>query len=146
MTLKTFCACASAILLANTVYVASAASPTVFYMGNVLAHVVFGVVLWVAALILIARDRKFRRNRFVVVAFVSLTVAAAFAAELVRRGNLLEARWVLIAHIAAGVVATAALLPLATRLARSTGGARRFGAAYQLAAALLVVVPAAAAS
>ena len=62
-----------------------------------------------------------------------------------RRGNLLEVRWVLIAHIAAGVVATAALLPLAWRLAtRTTGGARRFGVAYQVAAGLLVVVPAAA--
>ena len=85
MTLKVFCACAAAVLLANTVYIASAASPTVFYMGNVLAHVVLGAVLWVAALILLARDREFRGNRLVAVAFVSLTVAAAFAAELVRR-------------------------------------------------------------
>ena len=37
MTLKTFCGYAAAILLANTAYIAAAASPTVFYMGNVLA-------------------------------------------------------------------------------------------------------------
>ena len=77
---------------------------------------------------------------------MALTVAAAFAVELIRRGNLLEVRWVLIAHVVAGAIATAALLPLAWRLAtRGTGSARRFGVAYQLSAALLVVAPAAAA-
>src|SRR5687768_6452829 len=144
MTLKIFCAYAAAILLANTAYIAAAASPTVFYMANVLAHVVLGAAVWIAALGLLARDRELRRTRSVQLAFVALTVAAAFAVELVRRGNLLEVRWVLISHIAAGAVATVALIPLAWRLARTTGGARRFGVAYQLAAVLLVVVPAAA--
>src|SRR5688572_14588426 len=140
VTLKTFCGYGAALLLANTAYIAAAASPTVFYMGNVLAHVVLGAVLWVAALILVARHREFRSA--VLPAFVALTVAAAFAAELVRRGNLLEVRWVLITHVVAGAIATAALLPLAWRLAtRGAGGARRFGLAYQFVAALLVVVP-----
>src|SRR5687767_11542511 len=76
VTLKTFCASAAALLLANTAYLAAAASPTVFYMGNVLAHVVLGAVLWIAALILLARNLSRRSpwaeadNRFVVVAFV----------------------------------------------------------------------------
>ena len=122
MTLKTFCAYAAAMLLANTAYIAAAASPTVFYMSNVLAHVVLGAVVWVAALGLLARDGELRRLRSVQLAFVALTVAAAFAVELVRRGNLLELRWVLIAHVAAGAIATAALVPLAWRLAtRGTG-------------------------
>jgi tetratricopeptide (TPR) repeat protein len=152
MTLTAFSACAAVILLANTAYIAAAASPTVFYMGNVLAHVVLGAVLWVAALGLLVRnlsrqspqaeaDSETRRNRWVGVAFVALTIAAGFAVELVRRGNLLEVRWVLIAHIAAGGVATAALMPLAWSLARGTGVERRFGAAYQLASVLLVVAP-----
>ena len=58
MTLKTFCAYAAVMLLANTAYIAAAASPTVFYMGNVLAHVVLGAVVWVAALGLLARDLR----------------------------------------------------------------------------------------
>ncbi len=62
MTLKTLCAYAAAILLANTAYIAAAASPTVFYMGNVLAHVVLGAVVWVAALGLLATDRELRRR------------------------------------------------------------------------------------
>lgn len=146
MTLKTFCAFAAVILLANTAYIAAAASPTVFYMGNVLAHVVLGAVVWVAALGLLARDRELRRRRTAQLVFLALTLAAVFAAELVRRGNLLELRWVLIAHVTAGAIATAALVPLARRAAtRGTGSARRFGVAYQVLAVLLVVVPAAAA-
>jgi tetratricopeptide (TPR) repeat protein len=136
MRLRTFCAYAAVLLLANTAYIAAAASPTVFYMSNVLAHLVLGAVVWVSALILVARDHELRRMRFFVAAIVSLTVAAAFAVEIVRRGNLLEVRWVLIAHIAAGALATAALLPLAWRLSRE-----RFGIAYQLAVVLLVVAP-----
>src|SRR5688500_7978211 len=148
VTLKTFCGLAAVLLLANTAYIAAAASPTVFYMGNVLAHVVLGAVVWIAALVLLAGSLSHRSpgaeadgNRFAGVAFVSLPVAAAFAAELVRRGNLLEVRWVLISHVVAGAIATAALLPLAWRLARTAGSARQFGVAYQLAAVLVVVVP-----
>ena len=144
MTLKTFFGYAAAILLANTVYISAAASPTVFYMGNVLAHVVLGAAVWIAALYLLVRNRELRRTRSVQLAFVAMTVAAAFAAELVRRGNLLEVRWVLISHVVAGAIAAAALLPLAWRLAtRRAGGTRRFGIAYQFAAVLLAVVPAA---
>jgi hypothetical protein len=36
------------VLLVNTAYIASFASPTVFYMGNVFIHLVLGVVLTVA--------------------------------------------------------------------------------------------------
>ena len=145
VTLKTLCGYGAALLLANTAYIAAAASPTVFYMGNVLAHLVLGAVVWIAALSLLIKERQLRRIRSVQLAFVALTVAAGFAAELVRRGNLLEVRWVLIAHVAAGAIATAALVPLAWRLAaRGAGGAKRFAVAYQLAAGLLVVVPVAA--
>ncbi len=146
MTLKTFCAYAAAILLANTAYIAAAASPTVFYMSNVLAHVVLGAVLWVAALGLLARDGELRRLRSVQLAFVALTVAAAFAVELVRRGNLLEA--------AMGVDRARRGWsdchggPGAARLAPRHARHRRRAAirrCVSIAAGLLVVVPAAAA-
>ena len=145
MTLKTCGGGAAVFLLVNTAYIAATASPTVFYMGNVLAHVVLGTVVWVLGLGLMACDREFRRSWSARVAMTAMTVAAGFAAELVWRGNLLEQRWVLMAHAATGALAVAALLPLAWRLAvRGTGGARRFGVTYQAGTALLLVVPAAA--
>ena len=34
------------VLLLNTAYIAAFASPTVFYMANVLLHLVLGVCCW----------------------------------------------------------------------------------------------------
>lgn len=143
MTLKTFCGTGAVLLLANTAYIAAAAAPSVFYMGNVLVHVVLGVILWVAGLALMASDREVRRRWPVRVAMVALTVAVVFAAELVRHGNLLEMRWVLVAHVAAAAIAVVALMKLARR---DADGGRLFGTAYRSAAAMLLVAPAAVAA
>lgn len=132
-------------LLVNTAYIAAAAAPTVFYMGNVLVHVVLGAVVVAVGLALLLRDSEFRHSRSAQLSMTALVIAFGFAAELMRRGNLLEARWVLVAHIIAGAVAVVALVPLARRLAKQSGGSRRFGAAYQIATFLLLIVPAAAA-
>lgn len=143
--LKTLGGYTTVFLLVNTAYIAAAASPTVFYMGNVLVHVVLGAGVVVIGLALLARDADFRKSRSAQLSMAAVVVALGFAAELVRRGNLLELRWILIAHIVAGGLAVLLLLPMARRLAARGGGARRFGTWYQAAAALLVVVPAAAA-
>jgi tetratricopeptide (TPR) repeat protein len=134
------------LLLVNTAYIASAASATVFYMANVLAHLVLGTILWVLALAVMRIDRTLRGNRFVQAAVVAITIAALLAAELVRRGNLAEVRWALIAHIVAGIIAVLAVVPVAWRMARhGTGGERGFGLVYQVAAAALLSGPATAA-
>jgi len=132
-TLKTLGGYTTVLLLLNTAYIAAAASPTVFYMGSVLVHVVLGAVVAAVSLALLAKDREFRHTRLTRFSVAALVIALIFAAELMRRGNLLEVRWVLVAHIIAGAVAVAALVPLAWRLARhGANGARRFGAAYQM--------------
>ncbi len=143
MTLKTFGGIAAVLLLVNTAYLAGAASPTVIYMANVLAHVVLGAAVWVAALAIFLRDRELRARWPVRIAAAALTIAGLFAVELIRRGNLLEFRWMLIAHIAAAAVAVAAWVPLAWQLAqRGSVAGRRFGVAYQTATALLILLPA----
>lgn len=143
-TLSSFVGLGAVVLLANTAYIAASASPTVFYMGNVLAHVALGALLWVTSLLLVAQGSDLRHSRPVQAAAAALTISFGFAAELIRRGNLLEVRWILVAHVAAGGIAVVALLPLALRmLRRGTGDARRFGTAYAIAAALLAIAPAA---
>ena len=136
VTLKTFCAFAAAILLANTAYIAAAASPTVFYMGNVLAA---------------CRARRGVVGRG---ARPAAQEMASFAAsgpcnsrswrsrwrrplrlELVRRGNL--ARSAMGADRAHRRRRDGHGRPGASGLApghAGSGGARRFGVAYQLAA------------
>ena len=53
------------LLLINTGYISAFASPTVFYMTNVLAHLVLGVALAVAFAVLLKRDPALRRSLMV---------------------------------------------------------------------------------
>jgi hypothetical protein len=141
-TLRSFVGGATLILLINTAYIAASASASVLYMGNVLLHVVLGAALWLAALVCFFREADLRGSRLVQLATGALTVAAVFAAWLMWRGNLAEMRPVLMAHVGAGALAVVALLPVAWRMAATgTGQTRRFGAAYGVAATLLVAAP-----
>ena len=134
------------LLLANTAYIAASASPTVFYMTNVLVHVVLGLVVWAAVLALLARNVELRRRPTILLSVALLTAAVAFGAVLIVRGNLLEFRWALVAHIATACAAVVALLPLVWRyFSRGSSGQRRFAAGYQVAVLLLVALPAGAA-
>src|ERR1700682_5565348 len=90
------------VLLINTAYIASFASPTIFYMGNVLFHFVLGVVLTVALLFLL--------RRFPVAAGFFLA-AAALGIFLALRGNTLDHRWALISHVVAAALALTILTP-----------------------------------
>ncbi len=87
-----------AVLLLNTGYVAAFASPTIFYIGNVLLHlalgIVFTVVFWVALRTTAIAGR------------VCLLLAALAGAWLACFGNTLPHRPVLYAHIALGALFT----------------------------------------
>src|SRR5277367_3669780 len=89
-------AAAFLVLLLNTAYIAAFASPTVFYMGNVLIHLVLGVVLSVAVVFLIAKNADLRQS--ISTALVFFLIAFLSAIYLVVAGNVLEHRWVLWAH------------------------------------------------
>src|SRR5690242_14666732 len=114
------------ILLINTAYIAAFNSATVFYMGNVLLHLLLGVVLTVALLFLL---RQFPP------AAGFFLAAAALGVYLAARGNTTDQRWALVAHIVAAAIGLAALVPFAMR---QTPGFRK---AFQFALALLVVLP-----
>ena len=113
------------VLLLNSAYIAAFASPTIFYMANVLLHLALGVLL-VAALPLVWR--KFS------VAGVFYLVAAGLGIFLAVRGNVTDNRWALNAHIGIAIGALVALF-----LVLDKG---RFRAAYVPALALMVVLPA----
>src|ERR1700686_4981657 len=111
------------VLLLNTAYIAAFASPTIFYMVNVLLHLALGVLL-LAALPLIWR--KFR------VAGVFYLAAAGLGIFLAVRGNTTDNRWALNAHIGIAIGALVALF-----LVLDKG---RFRAAYGPALALMVIL------
>ena len=138
--LKTVVGASLILLLVNTGYIAAFKSATIFYMANVLLHLVLGVGLAVAGAALMARHRDLLRR--VAVSAAGMALALAFGLYLVGVGNLNEHRWILNAHIIAAAAAVVALLPFAVRAARSgAGGVRTFGLGLQRAAVFAVVFP-----
>ena len=87
-----------AVLLVNTAYVSAVHPATVVYMGNVLFHLVLGLALAVAAVLVLPRRA----------ALLFLLVSAAFGLYLAVAGNTSDHRWVLWSHI--GVALLAVLL------------------------------------
>src|ERR1019366_4925222 len=117
------------LLLINTAYIAAFASPTIFYMGNVVLHLALGVALGIMLLWFIRR-MPLAGSLFLIAALAGVYLAV--------RGNTAPHRWVLQAHI---VVAALALLALVPYVVRHTGAGFRNACAACLA--LLVVFPAA---
>jgi tetratricopeptide (TPR) repeat protein len=114
------------VLLVNTAYISAFASPTIFYMGNVLVHFVLGVVLTVALLFLL--------RQFPAAAGFFLA-ASGLGLFLAIRGNTLDHRWALAAHIVAAAMGLIVLIPFAMRQAPA------FRKAFQVALVLLVAFP-----
>ena len=113
------------LLIANSGYIAAFPRPTVFYMANVVLHLALGVGLMAAALPL-ARRYPREAGAFVLAGLPALYLAV--------QGNTLDHRWVLWLHIALALIAVGFA---AIHLRRSR--------AFQAAAALLILLPAASA-
>jgi len=115
LTLKTAVGAGFVVLLLNTGYISAFATASVFYMANVLLHLVLGLALAVGFASLLARQPELRRPLMVPAVFFAIAVALAL--WLVWAGNLREHRLVLNAHIVAsllGVVALACSIQLDT--------------------------------
>src|ERR1022692_4963435 len=132
------------ILLVNTSYVAAFATPSVFYMTNVLIHLGMGLALSIGLIFLLRKDSALRNG---IPAAVGLfAVGLVLALYLVKAGNTTDHRWAFWSHIAASGLGIAALIPYVWRRARENGaGWARFKTAFQYSLALLVLLPAAAA-
>src|SRR4051812_37861720 len=133
------------VLLVNSAYIAAFASPTIFYMSNVLGHLVLGVILAVAFAVLLARRPDLRPG--VVPAAVLFLIALAAGIWLSVAGNVRAHRPVLWAHVAAAGLGGIALGIWLWRRSAAAGDARpgwaRFRQAFAVAAVLLVALPAA---
>jgi len=120
-------------LLINTGYIAAFASPTIFYMSNVLVHLVLGVALAIAVAFLVAKNADVRRA--IAPALLFFLVAFVAAVYLVAAGNVREHRWMLWVHVGSASLGVIALIPYARRQPR-------FRPAFQVALAVLVLFPA----
>ena len=138
-TLKTVVGVGFVVLLCNTAYVWAFASPTIFYMTSVLAHLAIGVVVSVSGAALLAREPSLRRA--LGPAAFAMAVALGFGLFLAIWGNVNDHRWELRGHIVAGMAAAVAVLPYAFRLMTRTGGQRALGYAAYGATFLVPVFP-----
>jgi tetratricopeptide (TPR) repeat protein len=139
--LATWTAVFFVVLLVNTAYITAFASPTVFYMGNVLVHLVLGLTLAVAFGVLLARRPDLRAG--IVPAAVLLGIALIAGLWLTVAGNVLAHRPVLWIHIAAAGLGVIALGVWLWRRSVAGGGWPRLRQAFVAAAILLVAFPAA---
>jgi len=125
MNLRRFVIFGFLLLVVNSAYLASFAQASIFYEANVLLHLGLGLVLAIAAAMLL------RRYPLPAGAFL---VAAVPALYLVFRGNTYDQRMVLGVHIAIGVIA---VLLVGWQLMRS----RQYVAGYVTALCILVLLP-----
>ncbi len=96
MTPRVFCVALYLLLLANTAYISAYASPTIAYMGNVLLHLLAGILLVPCVLF-------FLQDRPLIVPKVLLLVSACAGIYLAVRGNTYDSRWVLVGHIVVSI-------------------------------------------
>jgi Flp pilus assembly protein TadD len=81
------------VLLLNTAYIAAFAHPTVFYMANVLAHLIGGLLFTILALWVFPRKLS-----------TVLTISALAGIYIAIAGNTFDHRYVLWAHIAVSAI------------------------------------------
>ena len=132
------------ILLVNTAYVAAFATPSVFYMTNVLIHLGMGLALAIGIAFQLRKDSTLLNG--IPGALGLFGIALLLGLFLVKAGNTTDNRWALWAHIAAAGLGLIVMIPYVWKRARESGGGwLRFKTAYQWALAFLVLLPAGAA-
>jgi Flp pilus assembly protein TadD len=118
-------------LLLNSAYIWAFASPTIFYMGNVLLHVALGVAVAAGALVLLGR--RWRQAPFG--AAGALAIAAGLGLYLTVAGATRNHEWALWGHVAAALGGLALLAPFVRRQAP------RLARAFYAALALVAIAP-----
>ena len=125
-------------LVVNTGYIAAFASATIFYMSNVLLHLVLGVVL--AGAVVWALKRNLIPRTTISLGFFAL--ALVFGLVLTYKGNTHANALLLKAHIISACLGLAALIPWIWKKAAIEGGGWvEFRKGFQIAVIVLVGFP-----
>src|SRR5579863_4424246 len=128
------------VLLVNTAYVAAFSSATVFYMGNVLLHLVLGVVLSLAVIFTIHKRKDLIAGAPAALGFFLL--ALIFGVALAWKGNVYANLWLLWSHIVSAGLGALALIPYVWKKVNSSAGWMQFRKGFAAALVLLFALPA----
>ena len=127
-------------LLVNAGYIGSFATASVFYMGNILLHLVVGTLLAIAFLLLFKKKREMAEGAPTALGFFIVCFLAGI--YLTWKGSLFELRWVMWMHVIAGGLGTAAMIPWVWRKSAEAGGGwLQFRRGFQFACIVLVGFP-----
>lgn len=135
------------LLLANSAYLWGFPSPTIFYMGNVMVHIVLGLALLVAAALLLWRSpaaRDFVRFSRATPAIAMFAVAAVTGLALTVFGATSAQRPILYAHIVFSMGGALALIPWLRHKMQESPRWRPVAVSYTAIASLAVALPLAA--
>jgi Flp pilus assembly protein TadD len=120
------------VLLVNSLYLAAFASPTIFYMTNVLLHIGLGVAGTLLLAGLLVKSKEWRDG--LKWALPALAVMVALGLFLTYAGAVRANRWALWSHVAAGGLSVALIAPWLFRQARTLGGGwRQYSKAFTTA-------------
>src|SRR5207302_4483221 len=87
------------VLLVNTAYVVAFATPSIFYMTNVLFHLGLGLALAIGVIVLLRKDSTLLNE--VPSALGLFGISTLLALYIVKAGNTVPNRWALWSHIGA---------------------------------------------
>src|SRR3989442_6141084 len=125
------------VLLVNTAYVAAFATPSIFYMTNVLIHLGLGLALAIGLICQLRKDSTLLAAAPSALGLFG--IALLLGLYIVKAGNTTPNRWALWSHIGAACLGLVALIPFVWRRARESGGGwSLFKNAYQFALACLI--------
>ena len=128
------------VLIVNAGYLGAFASATIFYMTNVLFHVVLGIALTGALVWMLRKNRDMAQGAPTALGFFLISFLAG--AYLTWKGSLIEFRWILLVHVVTGVLGVAAMIPWVWKRGAERGGAwLQFRKAFQYAAIVLIGFP-----
>lgn len=135
------------LLLANSAYLWGFPAPTIFYMSNVLVHIVLALGLLAGSVLMLWRSpaaRDFARYSKASPAVAILAVAALTGIYLTIFGATSAQRPILYAHIAFSLGGALALIPWCLDRVRQSARTRLLGQVLATATVLAVAIPLAA--
>jgi len=130
------------ILLLNSSYLAAYAEATLFYFGNVVFHMFFGLALALASLFYLIKHRK-EISFWTIFSAVAFALATLLGLFIMKYGATRPNRWALYTHIAFAVAGSIPIIVRLTRAAVEYTQSRQKALSYAAILCFLIVFPAA---
>jgi tetratricopeptide (TPR) repeat protein len=131
-----------AILLLNSSYLAAYAEPTLFYFGNVVFHMFFGIALALLFVVYLVKRRK-ELSSWIIFSAVTLGIATALGLFIMKYGSVRPYKWALYTHIALSVAGSVPIVVRLFKVAIEYSQSKQKALSYAAILCFLIIFPAA---